>query len=710
MAELEKSSSTELDAALAAKFIEPASEITVESLVRDAETDTIMFQDRAAVMLVVRDAEKADQWLNLLQWPSGWTLADTLFQSPAASSAFDGGMVAQANVPKFTLSNHISSIVPKIMGGIFYEKPPFELRPRPGTKSEIVKAKKALFTTQLDIMHFEEETERAVEQQALLGTCIMKWGYTEYKRKQKRYVRKGQQTKYSATTGDVTMVDTPDSDDFEVVVDQIVESHPWIKFCDIRTVLVDPGCRVGDIRKAKWVIYRDYATYDDLNQLRGVQGYKIPSEAELKNLFLTKPTSGPDNISLTIPEGMYGYLQHALPRSYKTSSNPLDAPLEILERWDKDRVIVILSFDGHNILIRNEVNPYGKIPFLSANWRNIPDCFYGQGLGLLLGPEQLVEQGVTNLALDLLAYTLQPPMVRKKGFNVMQQNQRLTLGGIIDVDEDVEKAFKVLQFPQPPSEAWTAIQQSRDTAAASSGANEQVIQGAGSTGAKATGMRSGTGAAAVIQANASRLDSPMGRFIRQIFEPWIEIMDELNNDLLPTSVLKRVLGDSPDLGKDFKVDHIEFREAQLSYEVLAGAHLGAKKEMAQFLPILMQMMTAPAVQTGISQAYMKWDVPAIVKAFMEVAGWKYSQAFLIPMTDEEKKQVQQNQPSAVAARQAQAQQQQLAQKAQQEQALESMKQQGKAQDEVLRGATEHALQSEVTGEPSNTGFGSTTEL
>src|SRR5208283_1584571 len=98
----------------------------------------------------------------------------------------------------------------------------------------------------------------------------------------------------------------------------------------------------------------------------------------------------------------------------------------ILERWDDERVIVVLCFNGHNVLIRNEENPYGKIPFFSFNWRNIPDCFYGQGLGLLIGSEQIVEQGVTNLALDLLNYGLQPTAVRKKGFNTLTQKKTWT--------------------------------------------------------------------------------------------------------------------------------------------------------------------------------------------------------------------------------------------------------------------------------------------
>ena len=691
-------------------YVEPAGEITKDNTFVDDETNILMLQAQAAVKLVLDDCAAADNYININQWPSGWTLADTLYQSPAASTAFDGGNVAQANVPKFMVSNHISAIVPKVMGGIFYEKPPFELRPRPGTTQNMVAAKKAVFTTQLDLMHFEEEVEAMVEHMALFGTGIMKWGYSEYKEKRKTYSRKQKAGKFVGATGEVEPIHTAESDQFVSEVVEVLHSRPWIKFCDLRTVLVDPGCRIGDIRKAKWVIYRDYATFSDLDKLRNVPGYDIPNEDVLRGLYFSKPTSGPDNITLTIPEGMYGYLQHALPRSYKTSANPQETPIEILERWDKERVIVIMTFDGHNILIRNEANPYGRIPFFSANWRNIPDCFYGQGLGILIGSEQLVEQGVTNLALDLLAYGLQPTFVRKKGFNTPTQNVRWKQGGIIDVDDDVDKAFKPLEMPAIPASAWAAIQQSQASGASTSGANEQVVQGAGAAGAKTTGMRSGTGAAAVIQANASRLDNPIGRIIRQIFEPWLEAMDELNNDLLPTSVLNRILGEQ--MGKDFmkSVDHIDFRNAQLEYEVLAGAHLGAKKEMAQFFPIMMQLFAAPAFNNGLTQAGVKWNYPQIFKMYAAAAGWKYSQDFLVPMSPDEIKQRDANSPAGVQARQAQAQAAAQQQKFQQDAALQEQEQLGKASNEVVRAATKHALQPEITGEPSTEGFGTTTEI
>src|SRR5579863_4575044 len=87
--------------------VEPAGEITPDNTYIDDETRILMMQAQAAVKLVLDDCAAADNYININQWPSGWTLADTLYQSPAASTAFDGGNVAQANVPKFMVSNHI---------------------------------------------------------------------------------------------------------------------------------------------------------------------------------------------------------------------------------------------------------------------------------------------------------------------------------------------------------------------------------------------------------------------------------------------------------------------------------------------------------------------------------------------------------------------------------------------------------------------------
>lgn len=669
----------------------PAAEITSDNIRKDPETGSYQFSDEAMLKLILDDTHAYDSWMNLQQWASNWLQSDMLLQSP--STAFDG--IAGMTVPKFTLSNHLSAIVPKIMGGLFYEDPPFLMRPRPGVTQDVTRAKSALFTYQFDQMNLEEECEYAVEQMAHLGTLIMKWGWTSKKKKTKKYVRKEKQVSVD-TPLRTAQVNTPDSDDYKVEYEEEPIEHPWLKMCDIRTVLVNTGTRRGDIRKAKSIVYRDFATWRDLENLRDVEGYDIPPEDELKQFFLERSTPPADNLTMTQPELMRGYLQHALPRNFKSTEDPLENGLEILERWDAEKVGVALRWQDHNILIRNEANPYGKTPFYSSNWRNLPDAFYGQGLGQLVGSEQMVEQGTTALALGMLAYCLQPTAVRKKGFNAISQPSTWEQGGIIDVEEDVDKAFKFAEFPQPPESAWKFIEYSQATAQETSGANQQTTLGAGAQGIKTTGMRSGTGAALVGQANASRLDGPVERFIRQVFKPWIYQMDELNNDRLPTAILNKVLGE---VAKDLKVDQIEFRNAKIEYEVLAGAHLGPKKEMAQFLPFLLNLVNNPTVVEMLAEAGLQFDMNAIFKAMADLSGWKYSQPFLVKMTPQQQQRRMANSPAGVAQIKAQTAQQAEARKFQQEQRIVDQQELGKAASRASVVMLEHELQSEEAPEP-----------
>jgi hypothetical protein len=223
-------------------------------------------------------------------------------------------------------------------------------------------------------------------------------------------------------------------------------------------------------------------------------------------------------------------------------------------------------------------------------------------------------------------------------------------------------------------------------------------------------MRSGTGAAAVIQANASRLDGPTGRFVRQVFEPWLYQMDDLDNDLLPTSVIRDILGEK--IGNDFKIDHITLRNAKVEYEVLAGASLGAKKEMAQALPIMIQLLNNPTFVANANEAGYQFDAVAIFQAFVDAAGWKFSQKFLREMTPQEKQKHEANSPAAMQAAQAASAQKMQQAKFEQEQTLENQKQLGKAGNEAFRASIEKSTQPPMmgTGPEQSQGFGATTSL
>lgn len=676
-----------------------------ETALTISETGAHLYDNETALQIVLDDVARDDNFMVVNQWPAGWLQAVTLLQSPQDASSFAGGLDNAPSVPTFTLSNHLSAIQPKMHMGLFYEDPPFLMRPRPGTDPNLIQAKRDLFVYQLEDMEFETECERLENQFLLFGTCIAKWGWEDRTVEEKRYVRKGAPLGINGQE-----IHTEESDSFDEKTVERRIARPWFKFCDIRHVLVDSGCRVGDIRRAKHVVFREFPTYDELENLRGQDGYHIPPEEDLKRWFFREKSSAhPDNIAMTIPESFWGYMQTAMPRNYGTNADPLENGLELLEHWTKHTLISVLRHGDDCILIYNGENPYHCIPAYSANFRDLPDCFYGQGLGLLVGSEQVVQQDIRNMALGMLSFGLQPVAVRNTGMNPGKQDTPWRLGSVIEVDGDVRQAFGFPSFPQVPGDAWQALANSQAVAEEASGANQQVTLGAGATGPKTTGMRSGTGAGLVGQANATRTDGPLDRFVRQIFIPWLYQMDDLNNERLPTQVLRDVLGE--EAGAIKNLDHIAFRNVKMDFEVLAGAHLGPKREMAQALPFIIQLINNPTFESMLNNAGYQFDAVQTFKALADISGWKYAQNFIRKMTPPEQQQHLMNTPAALQAQKAQQAQAAQRQQFQMQEQLQDEKQLGRAGAEVMRQALEQSMNADaVTGIPGGEGFGSETQI
>ena len=667
-----------------------------QNQVEKTEEGVYLFDDDAAIKLITDDIARCDQYMEQEMWAGEWLDADIILQSPKAGN---GSVInTRSRVPRFTLSNHISTIVPKAMTGMFYEQPYFQLKPGPNVSPDMTEAKKQVHASQLRDMKFPQEVERGFEQMTLLGTGIWMFGWLDDTKKIPHYVPLGQKETLKGTFVTKKVHTSASLQRKKEWVTQEVH-RPFFKWVDLRHLLVDTGCPVGDIQAAKYAILRDYNTFSDLNKLRDCEGYEIPSESELLSFFFPpkRTEADPPNNAETLPANLRAWIQHATPRNMDSSADPLQRTIIRYQRWDCEKVIEILQCGGRSLLIRNEANPFGKLPFYSCNWRNIPSCFYGQGLGKLIGTDQRVEEAVLNAALSILGYSVKPSYIRKRGLNAPTQQIRQSLGGIIEVDDDVDKAFRIMELPKVPSEAWQVIGLSQASSQETSGANQQVSLGAGAPGVKTTGMRSGTGAALVGQAAASRLDGPVERFIRQVFVPFLYDMDVLNNEYLPAQTLQEILGKEVSEELANSIDHVEYANAVLDYDVLAGAHLGAKKEMLQALPFYMQMLNSPSLMQKMTDEGYEIDAVELVKQFSDLTGTRYT-GIVKKMDPKRQQQVQANSPAALQQQQAQAQSQAEDKKFAQEQQLEEQRQLGKAAGEQVRTLYEHAMAQEVNPE------------
>jgi hypothetical protein len=311
-------------------------------------------------------------------------------------------------------------------------------------------------------------------------------------------------------------------------------------------------------------------------------------------------------------------------------------------------VQTILCPDGgdRGVLIRNEEHSLPFLPFFSSNFWNIPNAGYGIGVGRLAGSDQRIEKGMTDAVLDLLSYAINPMYARDRGANAPTQQIRMRLGGIVDVDtrgnQGVKDVFGIIEPPKVPAESFAVLQSAAQSAQSTTGADEAFTQGSLPGRGGSSAARTATGAGGIIAANAGRIQGPVGHFVNGILIPLVELTDYFVKERMDPAEIRKTLGD--ELGAAFELDAHNFYASEDRFECLAGAHLAAKKAMAQALPLMVQIFeNAPLVQQLNAIGYVV-DVKMLLEMFMEVSEWKNARELIRPMTPDEQQKYQQNNP------------------------------------------------------------------
>jgi hypothetical protein len=281
---------------------------------------------------------------------------------------------------------------------------------------------------------------------------------------------------------------------------------------------------------------------------------------------------------------------------------------------------------------------------------------------------------------------------------------RTSIGKIISVDGEVEKAYKLLDMPKVPAETWAALQNSEASTESTTGADQALVQG--SSAGPRNGMgRSATGANNLAQASATRLDGPLDGLIDQVFMPWLYILDELIYQYISDKEIVDILGD--ELGEEYKqkVNMKEYHEGKVVFEVLAGSSLSAKRTMAQSLTLISQYLGNPQFLEYLADMGYYVDQLTLLDMWMMASEWKDRQDLIKPLTPQ------------MEARRAQKLQQQQQGPMQTQMALNEQKAQlksaqadqdtaGRIKRDIVRYAVEASARSEATeGQPSGAGFG-----
>lgn len=664
--------------------------------------------DNAELSLVVGCAERAEAFISNKQWTLMWRDADLLFQSPRPMSVYENTYILEPNVQRFTVAKVCNAVVPQLYKGLFYTDPPMLMRPRPGTSQKIVDAKTALFSYLLDECKFKTETKWGMEQMALLGTGIWKWGI-EYKEVsiQKRIANTV--TLQTGPVGAQLTQDIPTDDLPKIETKTKIVPRPFFESRPLSKVLCDPKCEVGDIQHADYVVDVRYMDFYDLELIQKAidglpkghvdkDGWDLPSD--LKEWWMPPVDMGLTQLQSDLATYTDGIAYHSEDEGAEVSPDLLLAKKEIYEYWDRKRKIVVI--DKKRVIYSGK-NPFATIPFYSANWWNRPKSLYGMGLGMIVGQNQRVDQGSINAILKILSFGINPIYLRRRDSNTPTQMIRTGLGKILSVDGDTKDAYKLLETPRVPPEVWQALAESEKATESSSGADQTLVQG--STAGPRTSMgRTAGGAGILANASATRLDSPLDNFIEQVFKPFLYILDYLVFNYFSDAEIMAILGD--EMGKDFQVDLQEFHDARIEYEVLAGSSLAAKRTMAQSLTLIDQIFSNPQIQNQLADINGEYiDFKPILNMWMEASEWKNKQDIIKPLTPQMQQKREQQSEAAQAQSKANIAAQGNDQKFQQKQQLEDQANENRIKRDIVRESFRDNSMSEATeGVPSTGGL------
>ena len=489
----------------------------------------------AAVKIVLGDFEKSEQWLASKQWALRWRESQERYEPLRHIEMSEGTNVPRSSLNVYTVAEVVQSINSKVIEGLFSDDPPFVVFPRKSTKAEAARAVSSLLHFQIEDCDFRQEIEDGAADAILFGTSIWKANWQEYKKVRRVYRRKALPTKMAPLTpgGDPELLHTEESDEIVYADREVDCGRPILELQDLYQTYVDPGLRRTDIRKAKWVISRITLSAKGLDEMRDWEGYEIPSEEELDALlFPRQDTVEPTHMDALESTGNSGGSHQAQPRSMENSVDPTedDSRFEVLERWDGDNVIAILN---RKLVIRDERNPFGKLPYFSVGWLRVPNSFYSMGVGITAGDEQEIQRGLINALLDEVSWNLNLPVLRKKGEDELTQNVRMSLGKFVTV-EDVDKSLKPMPRLQAVPEGYAEIQASQARVEANTGANELLVQGSMPAQGRTSIGRTATGANLLAGGSGSRLELFVERLATQVIIPALNMFFEMDRDLLDT--------------------------------------------------------------------------------------------------------------------------------------------------------------------------------
>ena len=654
-----------------------SSQVTIEE---DADgAGSPAFDDDAAATIVWMDWQRAQNWMVQNAWLAEFQYIEYLYQSPNFDREWRSQGSRPARISRFNIAKNRNTMSNQVYRQIFAQQTPFVLEPR-GKIAELDNAQDYMdaWTAIFDVLNeradFSYNLDLFIECQALQGTAIAIpiWETRTVKREYR--VPKTPPPEVDMPLTGPQTVNTWESDQWQPKEEEFEESWPCFEYRRLGTTVYAETWRTpnrpdltGGFR-----IDIDYIVFEDLQRMRDEGGYKdIPDDEELKKFFLYNPHGDAPvaDAAGQIINQSASNLMHAAGDETNASEDPFQKPIIKIARWDGSKRMEIIMYEGRKKTIYNDFHKLRDHAFgYSATWWNIENSGYGMGIGRLNAGDQRMDQGVLNEVLKMIAYPMNAPLLYDtETGNAPTQNVVMGLGtlwGVNTRDGDVRKAMAYAPIPEIPREAWQIYELGKSGGEDLVGANSTFQQGnLGGPGSSAA--RTATGASRIASKSDEAIMGPV-QHIEGVITRWLHFLWDMVRTEMPPAEIRRIL--SAKYGEKIlkTIEAGKFMEADFSIKILAGQKLAAKAAISQLIPFFLQLTAQPQLMQFMHEKGETINFGEIAKMFIAMSELGGRQDIVIPLTDDQKKQIAAMNPNAM--------------RMQIEQVIQQMKTQGKLQE------------------------------
>jgi len=420
------------------------------------------------------------------------------------------------------------------------------------------------------------------------------------------------------------------------------DAKRWgIEFVDIRDLYYDTTAPGPLIDLSPSVIRRMLMTVEDLKNLRGKPGFKIPSDSQLNTLAKERYHTTGDLLRQRAAAARKEYYD---PMQMRV--DPKHQVVEVLVYWSKTELIWTLARKWVALDIKN---PYGFIPFCKAPLVVVEGRPFSISMPEFLADEQRYIQGLRNLRLDNIALALQPPRQDVGAFDQKPTTSSLHPGMKMNV-QNKDSLSEFVTIPNVTENAYRDEALIVQEANNRFGVNQSIQSG---IPLPSNANRTATGVQAQMGAVGKRLQTVVKNFEDYMIVPLLYKIKRIMEIFAPeTFQVTDNKGQTIDSGRaDF--------QKQVKFIMTGADKMVVKDRLASFVGPITQMLFNQDIMhqanlQGKTVDFLEWS-----RFLQDATGTALSYQFFRDMNPNEEQRLQQPDPKTMAMLQAKQQDQQV---------------------------------------------------